>query len=194
LKLSFLGADLLEVKLLNQSEKLGNGALPVVVDESVREEYRVVGQLDLFNGVSNPNLEAGFVLNAISNALAEFLEAGRVDEAVVALHGFGVEFEGTLNIHLNHGDLLAVFDALELSVAGSVTVAVKFLLVFDELVRVHHVLEGVIVNEVKVLLALLDGLAVASGVALLFLKKIAPLLEGLRDQRVLAYARGPYQN
>ena len=194
LKLCLLGPDLLEVQLLDKCEKLGNGAFPGVVDEPVREEHRVVSQFNLLNGVGNPNLETSFVLNAVSNALAEFLEAGRVDEEVVAFNSFGIEFESALNVDLDHGDLVAVLDALEFGVAGAVTVAVQLLLVLDELVRVHHLLEGVVVNEVKILLALLDGLAVASRVALLLLEEVAPLFEGLRDQGVLANARGPYQN
>ena len=150
--------DFLEVECLDEGEELVLRVLDGVVDEAVREEDGVVGELDLADGLADADLELLLRLDSISNASAQLLEARRVDEEEVALEGLPVDLDGALDVDLDDGDLAAALDAFQLRVRRAVPDALRALPVLDKRVLLHHGLEVCAGHELEVLLGLLVSL------------------------------------
>jgi hypothetical protein len=55
-----------------------------------------------------------------------------------------------LHVHFDDRNLAAVLNSLQLSVACAISVAVKTVLMLDELIRLNHFLELCVIHKVKV--------------------------------------------
>ena len=103
---------LLEIKCLDKGEELILGIIDRIVDEFVREQNRVVCHLNLSNGLPDSDFELLFSLDSVSDAPAQLLEAGRVDEQEVAFKSLPVDLDCAIDVHLNDGNLASGLDAV----------------------------------------------------------------------------------
>ena len=85
------------------------------------------------DSLADANFELLLSLNSVSDTAAELLETRWVNEQEVALKSLSVDFDGTLDIDLDNGDLSIRLDAFELLDAGSIPVAIGKLTVLNEL-------------------------------------------------------------
>ena len=76
-----------------------------VVHQTIGEEHRVVGHLELADGLANTDFEFLLSLDSVTNAATELLETRRVDEKEVALKCLSVDFNSTFHIDFDDRDL-----------------------------------------------------------------------------------------
>ena len=97
--------DFLEIKCIDESEKLVFRILDRIVDQSICKEYGIVGHLDLSDRLSDAHLELLLSLNSVTNPASQLFEAGWVNEEEVALEGLPIDLFCTLNINFDDWDL-----------------------------------------------------------------------------------------
>ena len=168
-----LSLDFLEVQSLDQCLELRNRLVEAVVNEAVSKEDGVVGQLDLFDRVSDAHFESCFILDAVPNAFPQLFKGRRVNKTIVAFLALFVERDGALYIHLDNWDFACLLDALQFGVGSAVKSAANLFLVLDEFSVGYHLLElrRADKNETTFILFMLTMLA--SSVRSLFLEKVA---------------------
>ena len=169
--------DFLEVKCLDEREKLVFRILDGVINQSIGKEYGVVGHLDLGDRFSNAHLELLLSLNSVTDPASQLLKAGWVNEEEVALKGLPINLLCSLDIDLDDWDLTLCLDVLQLSPACSIPASLGSLTALNELIVVHHGLETLWRNEQEVLLRFLiafthrprcHGLLASEDVSVLF--------------------------
>jgi len=189
-----LSLDFLEVQSLHKRLELRNRLVEAVVNEAVSKEDGVVGQLNLFDRVSDAHFESCFILNAVSNAFSQIFKGWRVDEAVVAFLALFVQRDGALHIHLDNWYFACLLDALQFGVRSAVECAANLLLVFNEFSIGHHLLELCRADKNETIFILFMLTTGTSCVRSLFLEKVAMFLQSALNESVLADTRGAHQD
>lgn len=98
-------SDFLEVESLDEREELILSILDGIVDQTVREEHRVVGHLELTDGLTDADFEFLLRLDSVADALAQLLKARWVNEEEVAFQCLSIDLNGALNIDFNDRNL-----------------------------------------------------------------------------------------
>ena len=106
--------DLLEVQCIYEGEELILGLVKLIIDQSIREENRVVSKLDLRNGLLNSNFKLLLGLNSISNTFPKLLKRRWINEQEVTLERLFVNLHCALHVDLDNWNLACVLDPLQL--------------------------------------------------------------------------------
>ena len=123
--------DLLEVEGFDESEELIDGLIKIIINQSIREENRVISILNFCDRQLNPFLELFLRLNSIANSLSQLLERWGINKQKVALETGPVDIDGTLSVHLDNWNPSWVWDSHQLLFASAVKLTVD-LFMFDE--------------------------------------------------------------
>jgi len=187
--------DFLEVKGLNEGKELVFGVFEIIVDQSGREEHRIVSHLDLLDCMLDPNLEFVLSLDSVSNAATKLLKTGWVDKEEVAFKSLLVYFNGTFYIHFYDRDLARIFDSRKLGVTGSVPASFRLFPELNELLLQSHPLELRHCDEVEILLSLFCPRTNGSrGVRPLTVKDITVVTQNHVYKCALTHSRGANQD
>ena len=184
------GGNFLEIKCLDKGEELILSIINRIVDEFVREKNRVVCHLNLTDGLTDSDFELLLCLDSVSDASAQFIEAGWVDEQEVALKSLPVDLDCTIDVDLNDGNLATSLDAVQLSECCAIVSTLSSLTVFNELSVLRHSQKLFLRNEVEILNSfLIVRSIVPSCIRLLAVENVTVLLKDEVNQGALADTR-----